>query len=237
MGSCGGFYTERSSRTGLRVRYAPIYLDLRQVDDLTAHYGLPEPAPLQVHCVVPAENPFEIDSLERRIRDLKGEGPDLFVLPPFPMADKTALHSLAKSNDVALCATLLGEKTERIHAMWTADGEHVGISAAIYGQNDRFPFPMMHYGPAKVAMAPLDCFAHPELAVAFSKLGCDLVVLSEEKIEADSRLLCAIKTVEKIAVAVCASNGGLVAMVPRGHERWEERSIEGPGSVLMRWTL
>jgi hypothetical protein len=211
------------------ARYTPISLDLRQVDDLTAHYGLPEPAPLQVHCVVPAENPIEIDFLERRIRDLKGDGPDLFVLPHFPMAYKPALHSMAKRNGIAVCATLLGEKTERIHAMLTADGEYIGISSDIYGQNDRFPFPMMHYGPAKVAMAPFDCFAHPELAVAFSKLGCDLVVLSEEKIENDSRLLCAIKTVEKIAVAVCASNGGLVAMVPRDHERWEERSVVGPG--------
>jgi len=211
------------------VRYAPIYLDLRQVDDLTAHYGLPEPAPLQVHCVVPAENPIEIDFLEQRIRDLKGKGPGLFVLPPFPMADKTALDSLAKRYAVALCTTLLGEKTGRIYAMWTAEGEYIGTSADIYGQDDRLPFPMMHYGPAKVAMAPFDCFAHPELAVTFSKLGCDLVVLSEEKIDSDSRLLCAIKTVEKIAVAVCATNGGLVAMVPRIHERWEERSIEGPG--------
>jgi hypothetical protein len=211
------------------AHYISIYLDLRQVDDLTAHYGLPEPAPLQVHCVIPEENTIEIDFLELRIRDLKGKGPDLFVLPPFPVADKTALHTLAKSNDVALCTTLLGEKNERICAMWTSDGEYVGISADIYGLHDRLPFPMMHYGPAKVAMAPFDCFAHPELAVAFSKLGCDLVVLSEDKIENDSRLLCGIKTVENIAVALCASNGGLVAMVPRGHERWEERSIEGPG--------
>lgn len=211
------------------ARYAPIYLDLRQVDDLTEHYGLPDPAPLRVHCIVPVENPIEIDFLERRIRDLKGKGPNLFVLPPFPIADKTALDSLAKRHDVGLCTTLLGEKTERIYAMWTADSEYVGTSADIYGQDGPLPFPMMHYGPAKVAMAPFDCFAHPELAVTFSKLGCDLVVLSEEKIERDSRLLCEIKTVEKIAVAVCATNGGLVAMVPRGHERWEERSIEGPG--------
>ncbi len=228
-GKLGGVLHREKLESRTPACYSPIYLDLRQVDDLTAHYGLPKPSPLQVHCIVPAERHFKIDSLERRIRNLKGKGTDLFVLPPFPMADKTALHALAKRNDVALCATLLGEKNERICAMWTADGEYVGISADIYGQNNRFPFPMMHYGPAKVAMAPFDCFAHPELAVAFSKLGCDLVVLSEEKIENDSRLLCAIKTVEKIAVAVCASNGGLVAMVPLGHERWEERSIEGPG--------
>ena len=73
--------------------------------------------------------------------------------------------------------------------------------------------------------------------MAFSKLGCDLVVLSEEKIEADSRLLCAIKTVEKIAVAVCASNGGLVAMVPGVMNVGKNEASKVPGSVLMRWTL
>ncbi len=67
------------------------------------------------------------------------------------------------------------------------------------------------------------------LAVAFAKLGCDLVVLSEDKLSKESRLLCEIKTIEGVAVAVCATNSGLIAMPPVGHYRWEERSTDGPG--------
>jgi predicted amidohydrolase len=209
--------------------YASIYPDLRLVENLTEHHGLPEPVPLRVHCIVPPENHLEIGALERMIPDIKGNGHDLFVLPPFPMTDRAALHSMAERNKVGLCAAVIGNGNVRIHTMWTADGEHTGISPDKYDRRDRFPFPMMHYGPAKLAMAPLDCFAHPELAVAFAKLGCDLVVLSEEKLSEESRLLGEIKTIQGVAVAVCASNGGLVAMTPIGHNGWEERSIKGPG--------
>lgn len=210
--------------------YSPIYLDFRLVDDLTEHYGLPEPAPMKVHCVVPEMGHLELDSLERTIRDLAGEGPALVVLPPLPIAVRTALHSLAKRNDVALCTTFLGDANERTPAMLTADGEVAANSADMHGRHDRFPFPVMHFGPAKIAMASFDCLAHPELAVVFSKLGCDLAVLSEENMRDEERLLCGVKTVEGIAVALCASNGGLIAMVPRGHEPWEERSIQGTGT-------
>jgi len=228
-GKLRGVFQREKLKDRTPARYSPIYLDLRLADDLTAHYGLPKPAPLQVHCM--AVGPLEIDSLEKKIQGIKGKGPALVVLPPLPLAlvDKAAFHDLAKRNDIALCTTLLGEGTERIHTMWMAEGAHAGFSPDRPVRNDGFPFPMMQHGPAKVAMAPFDSFVHPELAVAFSKLGCDLVVLSEEKIENDSRLLCEIKTVENVAVACCASNGAFIAMVPRGHERWEERSIEGPG--------
>ena len=211
-------------------RYAPIYLDMRLAEDLTTHYKLPTPAPLRVHCIVPAEHHPGVWSLEPLIQDIKGNGHDLLVLPPVPMSDWLTLQFLVHRHNAAICATVVArEGNEKIHAMWTAEGDHAVDSANIYGRCNELPFPMIHYGPAKLALAPFDCFAHPELAVAFSKLGCDLVLLSEEKLSKDSRLLCEIKTIEGIAVAACASNGGLVAMTPEGHHRWEERSIEGPG--------
>lgn len=211
------------------ARYGPIYLDLRLVEDLTPHYELPQPAPMQVHCVVPEGPSFELDSLERKILEHKGKGPNLFALPPSPASQKDALHGLARRGAVALCTTLLGEGNGGVPVILTADGECSGGRVDLAGRDDEFPFPMMHYGPAKVAMASMDSFVHPELAVVFSKLGCDLVVLSEERVEADGRLLCQAKSIEGIAVAACASNGALIAMVPRGHEPWEERIMECPG--------
>ena len=221
----------RQSKLASRTpaRYGSIYLDLRLVDDLTPHYELPEPAPMQIHCIIPAGFPFEIDFLERTILDLKGGESSLFVLPPVPTSMKSVLRGLATRNGIALCTTFLEAGKEGAPALLTADGESLGDPAGIRGRDGQFPFPMMYCGPAKVAMAPFDSFVHPELAVALSKLGCDLVVLSEERMEDEGRLLCAARTIEGIAVAACASNGGLIAMVPRGHEAWEERSIEGPG--------
>lgn len=222
-----------SQRAKLKNRtpglYSPIYLDFRLVDDVTAHYGLPEPARMQVRCVIPATGPLELDSLERTIRDFADKGPTLVVLPPLPISEKTALHSLAKRSDVALCTTFLGDANERTLAMLTAEGEYAANSSDMHGRYDRFPFPVMHYGPAKIAMASFDCLVHPELAVVFSKIGCDLVVLSEKEMGDEERLLCGVKTVEGIAVALCASNAGLIAMVPQGHEHWEERSTRGAG--------
>ena len=223
--------TTRQSRLASRTpaRYAPIYLDLRLVEDLTPHYGLPEPAPMRVHCVVPAGPSLELDPLERMITDLKWNGPSLFVLPPVSGSWKTELQGPAKRHGVALFATLAGEGGKGGGVLLTADGECAGGPAEVRGMDGRFPYPMSHCGPAKVAMVPFDAFVHPELATAVSKLGCDLVLISEERLESDGRLLCAARTIEGIAVAACASNGGLIAMVPRGHEHWEERSVEGPG--------
>lgn len=224
----GGLRRERlKERTP--ERYAPIYLDLRLVEDLTEYYGLPQPAPLRVHCIVPDGNYPEAEAVERIIQGTGGGERDLYVLPPLPMTAGDTLHSVAKRNGVGICAALTEAESIKTHAMWTAEGEPMRICMGISGARDGFPFPMLHYGPARLAMAPFDCFAHPELAVAFSKLGCDLVVLSEKELSKESRLLCEIKTVEGIAVAACARNGGFVAMTPMGHKRWEERSIEGPG--------
>ena len=70
---------------------------------------------------------------------------------------------------------------------------------------------------------------HPEMAVALSKSGCDLVALSEETLNSEIRLLSGVKTTERIAVAVCAGNGASVCMIPEGHQRWEEKSIDSAG--------
>ena len=211
--------------------YGPIYLDHHAVHDLTAHYELPDPGPLQVHCVVFNEKSNIIERLQYEVLNLTGRKPALFVLPPVSekTVDPASLQSLATRHDIAICATVAGLDDVRTCTMWTAQGRTEMRLKETGGGDEGHSFPVMNYGSAKITMAPLHCFSHPELAVSFSKLGCDLVVLSEESLSDDERLLCSVKTIEGLAVAVCARNGGLVAMVPRGHERWEERSVEGPG--------
>lgn len=210
-------------------RYGPIHLDLSHVDDLTSYYGLGEPGPLHVHCVIPEKQPLRIEYLERVILDCRGNSSSLFVLPALPLSDKALLSALAKRHRVGLCATLIKGGHRRAYTFWNGNGKHPEEGTQNGRMRDRFPFPMVLCGPAKIAMASFDSFTHPELAVTFAKLGCDLAVLSEEEMESDSRLLSGIKTIENLAVAVCTSNGGMIAMVPEGHHRWEERGITGAG--------
>ncbi len=231
-GKLHGLSRRRKLKTRTPPHYSPIYLDLRLVDDLTGHYGLPEAGPLHVHCIVPGNNSATAESLEKRIKEQGGEAPGLFVFPPLSndSIDGTRLHELARRCDVALSTALVHEATGRTYVLSTPDIHCEWDPATAEHRDSGFPFPMISYRSAKIGIAPFDSFFHPELAVAFAKLGCDLVVLSEDTLDSDRRLLCEVKTVENVAVAACASNGALVAMVPRGHERWEEQSVEGPGS-------
>lgn len=210
--------------------YRPIYLDFRLVEDLTSHCGLPEPGPLPVRCVVPGPGRAGPEWLEQKIFEAKGEAPEaLVLLPPLRGIDRTVLQRLAEKTGCALCAVLSGKRKARSYVLSAPRGDGQWLSADSGIEDGRFPFPTLSFGTARIGMAPFASFVHPELALAFAKLGCDLAVLSEDRLEDRSRLLCAIKTIENVAVAACAGNGAIVSLIPRGHERWEEHGIEGPG--------
>ncbi len=229
--------------------YRSIYLDFRLIDDLTAHYDLPHPGPLNIHCIVPGGKDWDLETFERQIAGTKKEGSSLFVLPPLSSAlmDAKSLKSLARQHDVALAASLYSggpadsvssssdetperENPSAVRVLVTPDTTCEWHIEDTKHPNGKFPFPTVHYGPAKLGMASYELLLHPELAVAFSKEGYDLVVLSENRLDRTHRLLCGIRTIEGIAVAACASNSALISMVPKGHEHWEEQSIEGPGT-------
>lgn len=211
--------------------YRPIYLDLRLADDLTAHHELPAPGPLHVHCVAGGDRPLDPRALEELISNHLDAGYNLFVLPPLPagIIDETTLRTLARQYGVALSTTLRGTAGEKTLTLTTPEVQEQSVAGPPGGSDGAMPFPIVSYGTARVAMVTLEAFRHPELAVALAKLGCDLAVLSEETLDRDQRLLCSVKTVEGVAVAACASREAVIAMVPAGHEHWEERAIEGPG--------
>jgi len=211
--------------------YGSIYLDFRLVDDFTEHYDLPESGSLHVHCIVPDASPLNGPLLEKRIETFKSEGAHLFVLPHVDASvlSVETLDSLAKQQGVGICTALKTEQGDADYILATPDGSSKYPTSKRSGFDADQPFPMIHYGCAKIAMAPFEFFVHPELAVTFSKSGCDLVVLSEDILNKKMRLLAGIKTIEKIAVAVSAGNGAGIYMMPQGHQRWEERSIDGPG--------
>lgn len=234
LDSRGKLCSSRLEKIGSRSPslYRSIYLDHRLADDITTYHELPEPGPLHVHCIVPEEKSTGLESLERRISEFKKEECDLFVLPPLLLSDidEVALHSLSKRTACAISAALVGEGGRKVHALITPEEKSVWVDmGAGMDMNDRFPFPTITFRTAKVGMASLDRITHPELAVAFAKQGYDLVTLSEDRLESHGRLLCGTRTIENIAVAACASNGAVIAKPPQGHERWEERDLDGPG--------
>jgi predicted amidohydrolase len=210
--------------------YRSIYLDYRLVDDLTGHYNLPEPGILNVTCVVPGNEPLNNNYLEKAIAGFDNHGSTLFVLPSnhVSILDEASLESLAKRYRIAICARLL-QGWRKKYVLATPEGLEQFEDQEDTGQSKELPFPIAHYGTAKIAMTPMESFVHPEMAVTLSKSGCDLVALSEETLDSETRLLSGVKTTERIAVAVCAGNGASVYMIPEAHQRWEEKSIDRAG--------
>jgi hypothetical protein len=100
----------------------------------------------------------------------------------------------------------------------------------------RWPFgsgtqiPCVDLGPARFRVVLFDALAHPEIAVASAKQGCDLLIASEDWLSPKQRLLAGVRTIDNICVAVCALNDAGIWITPEGHNRWEELSA-GPGAV------
>jgi predicted amidohydrolase len=232
---------ERGKLAGIRRRqrlksrdpslYRHIYLDLRLIENLTPFHDLPDPGPLHIHCIVPEIQSPQWNFVEQKIKTSKKNGANLFVFPAssLPSFDKIALSALATHHHIALYTAFLEEKNNKTLMLVTPDELHEWHSGEIVYRNSEFPFPMIQYGPARIGMVPFESFVHPELALALSKRGCDLGIISEVKLEDTARLLCEVKTIEKIAVAVCALNGASIAMIPEGHQRWEGQALKGPG--------
>lgn len=209
--------------------YRSIYLH-PYVEDFTNFYKLPKPGQLNVFCVVPENEHLNINRLDAIIRDTKRDIPSLFVLPKTPsdVLDPAFLVSLSSRYQIAICVALSRYNSVTDYVMATPDG----LKKFTYEQGaekGECPFQLLYYGPAAIAMIPFEVFKHPEISVAFSKLGCDLVVLSEDTLSMKKRLLSRIKTTAGIAVAISSKNGAAVYEIPNVHASWGEKSIEGPG--------
>ncbi len=190
-----------------------IYKDLRLAVDLTAHYELPAPGLLYVHCVASGDRPLCLRALEELISNHVRSGYNLCVLPPLPagIIDQTTLLTLAERYGVALGTTLRGTRGEKTLTLTTPEVQERSVAGPPEGSNGPMPFRVVSYGTARVAMVTMKAFRHPELAVALAKLGCDLAVLSEEKLDRDEHLLCSVKTLEGVAVSACAFHSAVIA--------------------------
>ncbi len=75
----------------------------------------------------------------------------------------------------------------------------------------------------------------PEVAFGLSLCGADLVVTIDDSIGEDELGLAGVRTVERLAVAVCTPRLAALFHPPEGHEKWREQRREQPG--LVTWSV
>ncbi|ETR72625.1 MAG: hypothetical protein OMM_01580 [Candidatus Magnetoglobus multicellularis str. Araruama] len=95
-----------------------------------------------------------------------------------------------------------------------------------------FPY-IIDAGPLKIGISSEKELFHPEIAVAFSKLGCDLVIVSAGELDQQAPLIFGIKSIEKCVIAVSSKNMAFICEPPVGHAPWKEKIILKQGHCRM----
>ena len=203
-------------------------LNLAGVSDLTAFLRLPPPGVLAIHCLPAASEALALAAVEHQLRE-QNTTHSLHILPAGTYSD-VALERMQ-----ALCAAsgnaiALWRQGSEAGWHWFAGGQAPRHWPCNPGDATPPVLPQVDCGTARVALAPLTALRHPEPILAIAKQGCDLVVVSDDWLSDDDRLLAGVRTIDALAVAICAPNGAGVWMTPEGHQRWEEL-LAGPGSA------
>lgn len=155
----------------------------------------------------------------------------LYLLPSYVYSD-TALDwiaRIARNNAIGVLTRAPAGAVQHLYTFHN-NGE------SCHWHLPRWPFdgcaqiPRIDFGPARLHIVPFDALAHPEMAVASAKQGCDLLLASEDRLSPEHRLLAGVRTIDNICLAVCALNDAGIWITPEGHNRWEELSA-GPGEV------
>jgi predicted amidohydrolase len=209
--------------------YRGIYLT-PWIDDLTLYYKLPEPGMLDVHCFVPPSGGMSASALETAVKEGGKDGdnsrPVLWVLPKAALDQirQEDLLKIARDHNTAFALSWAASPGNPASCLITPRGIQ-----SFFEPEAEFPFTLLHYGPAVIAMVPMEVFRHPELAVVLAKLGCDLVVVSEETLSPEDRLLSRMRVLNGVAVASCAGNAAGITFMEGIHGDLDHRRQDGPG--------
>jgi len=213
--------------------YRGIYLT-PWIDDLTLYYKLPEPGMLDVHCYVPPSGGMSASALEIAVKEGGKDGnkdrPALWVLPKTALVQvcQEDLLKIARDHDTAFALSRAASPENPASCLITPRGIQSFVEPGA-----EFPFTLLHYGPAVIAMVPMEDFRHPELAVVLAKLGCDLVVVSEETLSPEDQLLSRMRVLNGVAVASCAGNAADIFFMEGIHGDLDHRRQDGPGSCSL----
>lgn len=228
-GRFGDTHRQRRMRSRKIDLYRQIYLD-PWVENLTLYYQLPETGKLDVHCFVPSSSRISLTALETAISERDTDQPSLWILPE-PSAGQVKqedLLKLSKTHGVALALSLPADGAPPVPGLITPQGIQTFVEPDTV-PSQVFPFKLLHYGPAAIAMVPMEAFRHPELAVVLAKLGCDLVVVSEGKLSPEDLLLSRMRALNGVAVAACANNGAEITCMQGLHGNLDQHYQTQPG--------
>ena len=211
--------------------YGNIYLK-PWVENLTGYHGLPETGVLDVHCFTKPLEEITLEALTTAVLHAQKAHPSLWVLPRGTgnKISPQGLLVLARKTNAAFAVSLAKGKGDLpVPVLITTEGQQTFIEPKAE-QSRFFPYKILHYGPAAIAMVPVEALRHPELAVVLAKLGCDLVVCSEANISWENLLLSRMRTVNGVAVAACDVHASEITCMQglhggRDHEYLDQHGI------------
>ena len=215
---------QRKARMALRNvdLYRQIYLD-PWTENLTGYYQLPKPGKITIHCLIPEDAKTDLNSIqqmeaiEKQVMQHQSSGTSLWVLPQTKPGeiDTTQFMRLAAKHSTAFAfsvASDLEEKTAPASILVTSRGATSFIEDGVGKKGaGKFPYKILHLGPAALAMVPMDALRHPELGLVLAKLGCDMVLLSEATIPASDVRMGTIRTIDQLAIAGCSPSRAFIA--------------------------
>lgn len=211
--------------------YLDCCLNLKWIDDMTGFLKLPEPGPLNIHCVVPHEGEDPLDALTRHLDSISHAHDGLYLLPAHPCANAElgTLSIIAADRQIHIAARNSCAPGHTCHLFdATGKAQHFHLPPWPFDGDGKFP--RVNVGPARLLFTPFAAMHHPEPAVGAAKLGCDMAIALEDRITPEDRLLAGVRTIENLAMAVCAENDAGIWLPPEGHQRWQETAA-GPGGV------
>ncbi len=211
--------------------YRDCCLNLKWTEDMTDFLKLPSPGALNVYCVAPHEKEHPVDALARHLDTAPHARNGLFLLPAhfYPDAKLESLSTIAAERQIHIAVRNSDDPDHTCHLF-----DHAGKAR-------RFPLPSWPFdgddgfqqvdvGPARLLFTPFAAMHHPEPAIAAAKLGCDIAISLEDHFTPEDRLLAGVRTIENLAMVVCAKNDAGIWFPPEGHQRWEETAAS-PGEV------
>jgi len=229
--------------------YRPIYLDMRHSDyggsDFTSYYEMPRPGKFSVTSFAGESQQSNIsESLLNEMGKKQGRpGFHCFLLPRIfdrqslsifssqPALKKLPEHIAVfvgyKENNGETGTLLILFQGER---HWYQNTHHE--KSNISNNNQSFPA-IVDMGPLRVGVCCENELVHPETAVACSKLGCDLLLVSAGSLDNSAPLVFGVKSVEQTAIAVAGKNMAFICEPPQGHQPWREKKILKQGVCRM----
>lgn len=214
--------------------YHSCYRNINAVQDLEAFLELPPAGELSINCMVigtDSEKPFPLllQEMEEQIVAKGDEQKFALWLGSIPRCDQEQLQMLTRLAGKHRVWLGLGEMlTQSDHILINSKGRVVSKPSQETSYHDS-GFLQLDIGPARVAIAPIAALLHPENSVALSKEGCDLIVTFADTYKADAALMCAVRTINHICVALSTADGAGIWMRPEGHARWSETVQKSKG--------